>query len=70
MPLFILVFAFTFLLPLPLLANDWPTHLHDNDRTGRSSETLHFPLKLHWRAKLPTPEPAWPPPARQDYWHR
>ena len=68
-----LLFTFGVLVilsPLSLLANDWPTHLHDNGRTGRSAETLRFPLRLHWRAKLPTPEPAWPPPARQDYWHR
>lgn len=51
-------------------ADDWPTHLHDNRRSGVASESLELPLELSWSTKLPTPEPAWPPPARQDYWHR
>jgi len=25
-------------------AEDWPTHLHDNSRSGVSGETLAFPL--------------------------
>ena len=52
------------------LADDWPTHLYDNQRSGVSTETLRLPLELRWSAKLPKPEPAWPPPARQDYWNR
>jgi len=54
----------------PLCADDWPTHQHDNQRTGQSNETLTMPLHLQWSHRLPRPEPAWPLPAKQDYWHR
>ena len=50
-------------------ADDWPTHLHDNERTGKSLETLTLPLRTHWKQRLPQPQPAWPAPAKQDYWH-
>ena len=51
-------------------ADDWPTHLRDNQRTGKSLEVLSFPLRLQWKQRLPQPKPAWPAPAKQDYWHR
>lgn len=49
---------------------DWPTYMHDNQRTGITNEKLQFPLKLKWvyRARH-APRPAWPPPAKQDFWH-
>jgi outer membrane protein assembly factor BamB len=48
----------------------WPTYLHDNARSGITPEQLALPLELAWsyRAPLP-PDPAWPPPAKQDFWH-
>ncbi len=51
---------------------DWPTHLRDNQRTGVAKEVaLNFPLHLRWvHRSRHTPAPAWPPPARQDFWHK
>lgn len=53
-------------------SNDWPTHLQNNRRTGLlSGSQLNFPLRLTWsRQERHAPSPAWPPPARQDFWHR
>jgi outer membrane protein assembly factor BamB len=52
------------------VAEDWPTYLHDNDRSGTTSEELTFPLRLAWTRSIdPAPSPAWPPPAQQDFWH-
>jgi len=50
---------------------DWPTYLRDNQRTGLAEQTLRFPLELHWRFHNPqAPQPAWPAPANQDFWHK
>lgn len=58
-------------LAVPVAADDWPTHMHDNSRTGVSSETLTLPMRLDWSYRLPhAPKPAWPEPAKQDYWNR
>lgn len=49
---------------------DWPTYRRDNQRTGLAVEKqLEFPLHLRWvyRTRYP-PAPAWPPPARQNFW--
>ena len=49
---------------------DWPTYLRDNQRTGLAIEDLPFPLQLQWsHVARHAPAPAWPPPARQDFWH-
>jgi len=53
-----------------LCADDWPTHLHDNQRTGISPEALSMPLAKRWQIELAPPESAWPEPATQDYWNR
>ncbi len=52
----------------PILAEDWPTRLHDMHRGGVTSETLTVPLTEAWTYKTSTqPEPAWTEsPARQD----
>jgi len=51
--------------------DDWPTFNHDNRRSGVSSEQLKPPLKRAWTFEASNPPaPAWPGPARQDYWHR
>lgn len=52
------------------VADDWPSYLHDNSRSGITSERVSFPLHENWRHRAAhTPQPAWPPPARHDYWH-
>jgi len=52
------------------LAEDWPSYLHDNTRSGITSEQLSFPLHESWRHQSRhAPQPAWPAPAPHDYWH-
>ncbi len=52
-------------------AEDWPAFMHDNHRSGLTSERLELPLKEAWVFKAAhAPQPAWPPPAKQDFWHR
>ena len=48
---------------------DWPTYLHDNERTATSSEKLALPLHLRWvhESRHP-PRPAWPPSAKRNHW--
>lgn len=50
---------------------DWPTYMHDNNRSGMTDGGLPLPLSPLWvrTAGLP-PAPAWPPPAPRDYFHR
>ena len=50
---------------------DWPTFLHDNQRSGKGVASVKGKLALRWthRLRLP-PKPAWPPPAKQDFWHK
>jgi outer membrane protein assembly factor BamB len=49
---------------------DWPTYLHDNTRSGVTEEQLTLPLTELWTHRAThAPAPAWPPPARQDFWH-
>ncbi|MCP4261965.1 MAG: PQQ-binding-like beta-propeller repeat protein [Planctomycetes bacterium] len=52
------------------LGDDWPTYNHDKARSGVTSEQLPLPLSECWQfqANHP-PQPAWPPPAAQDFWH-
>ncbi len=51
-------------------AGDWPTFNHDNHRSGVTDERLELPLKESWVFKAThPPEPAWPEPAKQDFWH-
>ena len=48
----------------------WPTYLHDNERSGISPEVLELPLAESWSYKARRmPRPAWPPPAKQDFWN-
>jgi len=51
-------------------ADDWPSFGHDNQRSCVTSEPLRLPLKEAWvfEATHP-PRPAWPGPAKQDFWH-
>ena len=52
-------------------AEDWTTYLHDNQRSGITSETLALPLQVAWvHTPRHAPRPAWPAPAKVDYWHK
>ena len=52
-------------------ASDWPTFHKDNQRSGITQEQLPLPLYQQWQyVGNHVPEPAWPPPAETDYWHR
>ncbi|MFB0553308.1 MAG: PQQ-binding-like beta-propeller repeat protein, partial [Phycisphaerae bacterium] len=51
-------------------ADDWPTFMHDNHRSGVTSEQLELPLSESWVFEAAyQPQPAWPLPAKQDFWH-
>ena len=55
----------------PANCSDWNTYMHDNQRSGVSNEKLNFPLKENWQyISKHAPQPAWPSPAKTDYWHR
>jgi len=49
---------------------DWPTWNRDNQRTGVTQQSLKLPLIRQWTHRIPAPAPAWPDPARNDFWHR
>ena len=51
-------------------AAGWGTYMQNNARTGVTPETLALPLTLQWTYRCRRqPAPAWPPPAKNDYWH-
>jgi len=52
-------------------AQDWPTHMQNNHRSGVSQAYLSVPLALVWDYQTPSaPEPAWTEaPATHDYLH-
>ncbi|MBD3184435.1 PQQ-binding-like beta-propeller repeat protein [Candidatus Poribacteria bacterium] len=53
-----------------VMAGNWPTYQMDYSRSGVSDEKLNLPLKEVWSYNARhAPEPAWPPPAKADYWH-
>jgi outer membrane protein assembly factor BamB len=47
----------------------WPTYMHDNTRSGQTREQLSLPLSRQWtyQSRYP-PVPAWPLPAKQNFW--
>ncbi|MBT7923327.1 MAG: PQQ-binding-like beta-propeller repeat protein, partial [Opitutae bacterium] len=50
---------------------DWPTFLHDNEQSGKGAASIKGELSLRWTHHLRMPpKPAWPPPAKQDFWHK
>jgi outer membrane protein assembly factor BamB len=51
-------------------ADDWPTHRHDNHRSGFTVEQLELPLTEAWvYSSNRAPKPAWDEtPALQDFW--
>ena len=47
----------------------WPTYMRDNTRSGQTQEHLTLPLNRHWSYQTRYPlAPAWPLPARQNFW--
>lgn len=65
-----LVFYLGLIAATSLFAEDWPAYLHDAARSGVTSERLAMPLHEQWMFKAPhAPSPAWPAPAKQDFWH-
>src|SRR3954467_454549 len=64
-----LLSIFALLIATIARADDWPTELHDSKRSGVTKEALKFPLKLAWRHSARAPQPAWPPEAKNDYYH-
>lgn len=65
-----LVFGTTPALAANAAPGDWPTYMHDNDRSGVSAAQLALPLTLAWSYEARhAPEPAWPPPADRDLYH-
>jgi outer membrane protein assembly factor BamB len=64
-------FSLVFILCGPVSAEGWPTFGRDTRRSCVSSEQLKLPLKESWvfKASHP-PQPAWPAPAKQDFFHR
>jgi len=51
--------------------DDWPTYCHDRARSGVTSERLSLPLEEAWvHRSRHAPRPAWPAPAKNDFWHR
>lgn len=58
-------------LASPNATEDWPTFLHDNEQSGKGAASIKGELSLRWthRLRMP-PKPAWPPPAKQDFWHK
>ena len=52
-------------------AEDWPAFMRDKHRSGVAVERLELPLNESWVYKAThQPQPAWPEPANQDFWHR
>ncbi|MBN1806339.1 MAG: PQQ-binding-like beta-propeller repeat protein [Sedimentisphaerales bacterium] len=68
--LFVLIFIIL-VNPGTTKAEDWPSFMHDNQRSGVTSEQFQLPLSECWVFNAAhEPQPAWPPPAEQDFWHR
>ena len=51
-------------------AENWPMHQHDIARSGVTAEQVDLPLSEVWvyRSRH-EPRPAWPDPAKQDFWN-
>ncbi len=51
-------------------AADWPTHQGNSQRNAVTEEQLELPLSPVWvHQPRQAPQPAWPAPAKQDFWH-
>lgn len=61
---------FAALLPGAVASVDWPEYLHDTARSGVTTQQLSFPLHEAWVFQARhAPRPAWPAPAKQDFWN-
>jgi outer membrane protein assembly factor BamB len=67
---FVVLFVTAMSFACPAFAEDWPTYLHDNGRTGTTTEHLDLPLLQDWvRTTHQGPRPAWAEtPALQNFW--
>lgn len=65
------VFVLTLLvLNRGVLAEDWPTYLHDSGRSGVTAETLPVPLAPTWTYQSLHPlRPSWSESTRHDLYH-
>ncbi len=64
------VFALASWNDLQARAADWPAHRGNSQRNAVTEECLELPLSPAWVYEPRyAPEPAWPPPAKQDFWH-
>ena len=53
-----------------VFAEDWPKYQMDNQNSGVTTEQLGFPLNESWQwVPRQQPNPAWPAPAKADFWH-
>jgi outer membrane protein assembly factor BamB len=67
--LFFVLLCGTLAVPYAV-AGDWPTYQFDYARSGVTDEPLGADPGLIWRFESShTPRPAWPEPARSDYYH-
>ena len=56
--------------PVPSAVRGWPTYGRDDQRSGYTPEQLQLPLETSWTYQaMQRPTPAWPNPAKQDFWH-
>ncbi|MCD6598936.1 MAG: PQQ-binding-like beta-propeller repeat protein, partial [Bacteroidales bacterium] len=69
-----LYLSFLFILAITinsLFAQDWPTYQNDVQRSCITPNNLKLPLNLQWKHQATiAPSPAWPAPAKTDFWHR
>jgi len=67
---FVVLFAMITIVAGSAFAEDWPTYLHDNGRSGTTAEFLELPLVQDWiRTTHQGPRPAWAEtPALQNFW--
>lgn len=64
------ILSFAFVLAFACGAGaDWPTYLHDNERSAKTDEQLSLPLHVQWvHESRHAPRPAWPPAAKRNHW--
>lgn len=69
---FYITLLLVFIIPLNIIfAQDWATYQNDNQRSCITSGKLKLPLYLQWEHQaMVAPKPAWPSPAKTDFWHR
>ncbi len=66
----LLVLAFA-IMQTGMFAQDWPTYQNDNQRSGITNMKVPDKLFLNWEYEAKeAPNPAWPDPAKTDFWHR